>query len=79
LETPYGTTNSIPKAFQSISNDVSSTFLEVFELTQVPMRSDRPIGKYQTVCANDPLRENRDKGLISKEFATLVINGNIKF
>jgi hypothetical protein len=31
------------------------------------------------VCANDPLRQNKDRGLSFEEFVTLVINGNIKF
>jgi hypothetical protein len=38
-----------------------------------------PIGKCRLVCANNPLRQNKDRGLSFEEFVTLVINGNIKF
>jgi hypothetical protein len=45
----------------------------------VPVRGLGPIGKYHPVYANNPLRQNKDKGLSFEEFVTLVINGNIRF
>jgi hypothetical protein len=72
LETPYGTANSV----LAISNDVLGTFLEVYRLTFVPKRGLGPIGKYRPIYVNNPLRQNKDRGLSFEEFVTFVINHN---
>jgi hypothetical protein len=38
-----------------------------------------PIVKCHLIRANNPLRQNKDRGFSFEEFVALVINGNIKF
>jgi hypothetical protein len=45
----------------------------------VPERGLGPIGKYHPACANNPLRQIKDRGLSFGESVSLVINGDIKF
>jgi hypothetical protein len=61
LEMPYSIADSVSKSFWPFP--LKFWALEVSGPAQVPGRGVSPIGKYCFVCANEPLRQNRDTGL----------------